>query len=184
MSKRVILVHGYGGYPDEGWRPWLIRELEKRGYEVRNPAMPDTEHPKLNAWREHLSKEVGEPDEDCILIGHSLGTIAILRYLESLKPGQKVGKVILVGSFSQHLDERFVAIREFTEEPVDWDAVRSHCAVFHVIHSDSDTAVPLRFAEHVAEHLGVSLELHPGYHHFSGDDGITEVPMVLEDVLS
>ena len=48
MSKRVFVIHGWGGYPEEGWKPWLKKELEKRGFTVFVPAMPDTEHPKMN----------------------------------------------------------------------------------------------------------------------------------------
>ena len=32
MSK-VVIVHGWGGTPEEGWFPWLRRELEERGHE-------------------------------------------------------------------------------------------------------------------------------------------------------
>jgi len=34
MSKRVFLIHGWEGSPEEGWRPWLKKELEKRGFKV------------------------------------------------------------------------------------------------------------------------------------------------------
>ena len=26
-AKRVFIVHGWGGHPDEGWFPWLSSEL-------------------------------------------------------------------------------------------------------------------------------------------------------------
>ena len=42
MQKRVVIIHGWGGYPDEGWRPWLKHELETKGFLVLVPAMPDT----------------------------------------------------------------------------------------------------------------------------------------------
>jgi len=34
MAKRAFLIHGWAGSPDEGWRPWLKTELEKRGFRV------------------------------------------------------------------------------------------------------------------------------------------------------
>ncbi len=45
--KRVIIVHGWEASPEGGWRPWLRKELEDRGFEVHVPAMPDTNNPKI-----------------------------------------------------------------------------------------------------------------------------------------
>ena len=28
--KRAFIIHGWDGYPAEGWFPWLKRELEKK----------------------------------------------------------------------------------------------------------------------------------------------------------
>jgi len=48
--KRVIIVHGWYGYPHEGWFPWLKKVLEDKGYSVEVPEMPDTDHPKIDEW--------------------------------------------------------------------------------------------------------------------------------------
>ena len=40
MNRRGFLIHGWEGYPEEGWRPWLKNELEKRGFTVSVPASP------------------------------------------------------------------------------------------------------------------------------------------------
>lgn len=32
MNKRVYLLHGWGGQPAGGFRPWLKKELEARGH--------------------------------------------------------------------------------------------------------------------------------------------------------
>ncbi|MBU0666612.1 MAG: alpha/beta hydrolase [Nanoarchaeota archaeon] len=90
MTKRVFMVHGWEGYPENHWFPWLKKELETKGFEVFVPAMPDTDHPKMGAWLEHLTKITRAPDKDCYFIGHSLGCITILRYLETLQENQKV----------------------------------------------------------------------------------------------
>ena len=29
--KKVFIIHGWEGYPEEGWFPWLKKELESRG---------------------------------------------------------------------------------------------------------------------------------------------------------
>ncbi|MBI2580107.1 MAG: alpha/beta hydrolase, partial [Candidatus Aenigmarchaeota archaeon] len=76
--KRAFLVHGWQGSPESGWKPWLRKELKKNGFSVSVPEMPDTAHPRMNAWVPHLAKTVGTPDKNCYFVGHSLGCIAIL----------------------------------------------------------------------------------------------------------
>ncbi len=51
--KRVFIVHGWDGYPTEGWFPWLKAELEKRGFTVAVPAMPHPERPTVGLGRSH-----------------------------------------------------------------------------------------------------------------------------------
>src|SRR3989344_3930633 len=97
--KRVFIIHGWGGFPEEGWFPWLKKELEARGFAVQVPAMPDTNEPKIETWVPHLAKLVGEPDEQTFLIGHSIGCQTVLRYLQTLKPGQAVGGALFVCGF-------------------------------------------------------------------------------------
>jgi esterase/lipase len=35
--KKVFIIHGWDGYPEEGWFPWLKKELEKKGFSVFVP---------------------------------------------------------------------------------------------------------------------------------------------------
>lgn len=179
---RVIIIHGYQGHPDSGWKLWLAQRLRERGYEAFAPHMPDPDHPRRNDWLKAIQEQVGEPRPTDIFVGHSLGTIATLRYLETLKPGQTVAKVILVAAFYEDLSEDYVEIRDFIDTPVDWDAVRAACPEFYVIHSDDDDSVPTAFARNVAEKLHVPFELHHGYGHFSLGDGVLELPIVLEKI--
>ena len=102
-AKRAIIIHGWGGSPEGNWFPWLAHELEGRGFEVRVPAMPDSETPNHVAWRKTLQELLPDPDESVLLVGHSLGCIAILQYLESLRADQAVGGVILVSGFIRSL---------------------------------------------------------------------------------
>jgi len=44
--KRAYIIHGWDGYPEEGWFPWLKKELENKGYHVEIPSMPNSKHPK------------------------------------------------------------------------------------------------------------------------------------------
>ena len=63
MTKRVFIVHGCGGYPEEGWFPWLKKELEARGFRVEVSQMPETDSPLLEKWIPALAQAVGKADE-------------------------------------------------------------------------------------------------------------------------
>ncbi len=181
MKKRVFLIHGWEGYPEEGWRPWLKKELEKKGFIVNVPTMPCTKHPKMNEWVTHLIKIIGEPDENCYFVGHSLGCIAILRYLERLRGNQKIGGVILVAGFISDLG--YEELKSFFMKPIDWDKIKSHCAQFIAIHSDNDQYVSLHYGKLFKEKLNAEIIIEHNMHHFSGDDGIDVLPIALQSVL-
>ena len=99
MVRRVFIVHGWQGTPSVNWFPWLKFKLEGRGIRVMVPQLPDTGRPRMTPWVNELAKTVVVPDKDCYFIGHSLGCITILRYLESLKD-QTIGGVVLVAGFT------------------------------------------------------------------------------------
>lgn len=85
MSKKAILIHGWEGSPDKGWFPWLKQKLENESWEVKAPQMPNPSNPEMEKWLEHLDSEIPNFDESYYLIGHSLGCITILRFLEHLQ---------------------------------------------------------------------------------------------------
>jgi uncharacterized protein len=182
MAKRVFLIHGWEGRPDGGWRPWLKNELEKRKFTVTAPAMPDTNHPKMDAWVNHLAKTIGTPDKDCYLVGHSLGCITILRYLETLKPGQKIGGAILVAGFVSDLG--FDEVKTFFKKPLEWNEITAHCKKFVAIHSDNDPYVSLHYGDIFKEKLKASVVVEHNMKHFSGSDGVLQLPVALNNLLN
>ncbi len=105
--KKVYIIHGYTGYPDKNWFPWLKLELEKLGIQVFVPAMPHTEAPQYSEWLAYLQSLVQKPDSDTYFVGHSLGCITILQYLNNLSAPIKIGGAVLVAGFSTpiHLTE-------------------------------------------------------------------------------
>mgnify|MGYP001569945392 CR=1 FL=1 len=73
MNKRVFLIHGWEGNPENAWFPWLKKELKARNFEVIVPEMPDTEKPEIKSWIKKLKETVGRADEETYFIGHSIG---------------------------------------------------------------------------------------------------------------
>lgn len=93
---RAFIIHGWDGQPEEGWFPWAKEQLEKRGYTVTVPHMPHPGQPAINDWVSYLQSLLPDPDEQTILIGHSIGCQTIMRYLEKLPNNFKVKQVIFV----------------------------------------------------------------------------------------
>ncbi|MBI4895150.1 MAG: serine hydrolase family protein [Candidatus Aenigmarchaeota archaeon] len=179
--KRVFLIHGWEGYPEEGWRPWLKKELEKRKFHVVVPSMPDPKNPTIDKWLTHLINVVGNPDEDSYFVGHSLGCITILRYLESLKQNENVGGVILVAGFTSNLG--FDQLESFFKRPIAWEQIETKCKNFIAIHSDNDPYVSLHYSTFFKEKLGAEIIIENNMKHFSGEDNITKLPVALESIL-
>ncbi|MFH1443256.1 MAG: alpha/beta hydrolase [Candidatus Micrarchaeota archaeon] len=189
MKKRVFIIHGWNSKPEGGWRPWLRKELEKKGYSVIIPQMPHPSLPKMGEWVKKISEEVRLsspekkpfPDKHCYFIGHSLGCIAILRYLETLPKSVKVGGVIIVAGFANNIG--YIVFKSFYGKPINWKKIKSHCPHFIAIHSDNDKFIPLKNGTVFKQKLGAKLIVMKGAGHFSGGEGCTELPVVLEELL-
>ncbi|HSU72630.1 MAG TPA: alpha/beta fold hydrolase [Candidatus Binatia bacterium] len=172
--KRVILVHGWDGSPKRDFLPWLKEKLEEHHFRVFAPQMPE---PTVAAWVAHLAKVVGKPDKNTFFVGHSLGCIAIARYLASLP--SKVGGCVLVAGFSSTKEPE---LKEFTTLPLDWERVKA-VSRFVAISSDNDSEVTRKQSDDFAKKLNAHAILEPGFGHFCDDDHIKEVPSVLNAVL-
>ena len=164
-QKRAIIVHCWSGTPNYCWYPQAKKDLERLGFKVSVPAMPETDAPRLDLWLPVLRELIGQPDRDLVLIGHSIGTVAIMRYLETLAEGQAVGRVILVAGFTDSLN--FPELANFFPGPLDFDRIKTRTEKFTIINSDNDPYVPLKHGHELKDQLGGDLIIkHLG--HFSG----------------
>jgi len=188
MTKRIFLVHGWGGAPDGNWFPWLKRELESKNFLVTIPTMPDTFKPKIEDWVKKLGDTIGEIDKDTYLIGHSIGCQTIMRYLETLSGESKVGGVIFVAGFFNLSDGLWD--EEYTKEiaepwlstPIDFEKIKSHTTNFIDIASDDDPYVPLSDTEIFKNKLDAKIIILKNKGHMSDDAGVKELPVVLEEL--
>lgn len=185
MKKRVFIIHGWDGYPGEGWLSWLRAELDKRGFEVHVPAMPETSEPKIEVWVPFLSKSVGKSDENTFFVGHSIGCQTILRYLESID--EKVGGAIFVAGWVHLVNLSGPAEEKIAEPwlttPINWVKIKKTTDHFVVFLSDNDEWVPRADAEIFKEKLGAKIIVEKSKGHFTEDDGVFEIPVVLQELL-
>jgi len=181
--NRAVIIHGWEGNTEEGWMPWLKDELVDRGWNVQVPQMPNALLPKLNEWLETLRLVVNEPSQQVFLIGHSLGCYTILKYLEQLPKKAKIGGVVMVAGFAGNLKHNIPVLTKFYESGLDWEKVKSHCSNFVAIGSGRDDYVHIQSLDEFENNLDAKTIINNDWEHFSGVEGIKELPDVLNAVL-
>ncbi|MFH1822141.1 MAG: alpha/beta hydrolase [Patescibacteria group bacterium] len=188
-TKKVYIIHGWGGYPEEGCFPWLKNELGKRGYDIFIPSMPEPEKPKIKEWVAYISQIIEKPDKNTYLFGHSIGAQAILRYLESLNKDVKIGGAVFLAGWVHLTDEAYETKEDekiaepWLNTPLNWDKIRSHTNNFIAIFSDNDKLVPLSDKKIFKDKLGAKIIIENKKGHFSGSDNIKKLPSALKSFL-
>ena len=71
MSRKVLLLHGWGGSDYPHWQSWLAGELAKEYGKVSFLKFSDFDEPKLEVWKQELKYELEDFKPD-IVICHSL----------------------------------------------------------------------------------------------------------------
>ncbi len=181
MQKRVFLIHGWDGKPTGNWFPYLSLELKASGFEVNAPQMPHAGEPKVKEWLDFLKDYVGKPDKDTYFVGHSLGCIAIARYLETLSPKAKIGGAVFVAGFSGRID--VPEISEFYSLPFAPEKAKMHSDNFVMIFSDNDDYVPMERSLEMAKQFGAKTILERGKGHFTARENVTTLPSALNELL-
>lgn len=188
MKKRVYVVHGWSGKPEGGWRKWFKKELEVRDYEVHLLAMPEPDTPRIETWVPFLVSEIKSPDENTILVGHSMGCQTILRFLATVPQGTRVGKVVLVAGFLNHVtglnSEEEVIMRPWLETPIDFAKVKRSAREIIAFFSDNDRFIPLDEEKAVKEKLGARTIVEHTMGHYGDKNSIMEVPSILNEVIT
>jgi len=184
-QKRVFIVHGWEGSPGDIWFPWLAEKLKEKGFVVEVPRMPDSDDPKIKEWLEYMQAVIKQPDENTILVGHSLGGQAILRYLAELPAGTKIKKAILVAPVMNE-----ISVRDFDEDEagVFWlktpfDAEKAKKAAKEIVgfFSDDDRWIPLSSEKILRKKFGTRTTVEHNMGHYVGDES-KEVPQILEEI--
>lgn len=178
--KKALLLHGTDGNSKSNWLSWLKGELEKAGWDMWVPDLPQAHEPNIRRYNEMLLKRQDWLDGDTYIIGHSSGAVAALGLLEALPEGVVVKRSILVAAFKDDLG--WPNLSSLFEEPFDFEKIKQHCKDFLLVHSDDDPYCPLDHAKYFSEQLGGELRVVSGQKHFSTstDPKYTTFPLLLE----
>lgn len=145
---KAILIHGNGGSTaGDIWLPSVERELSALGLAVTNQTFPDNVKARARFWLPYL--ETLGADANTILIGHSSGAVAAMRYAET---HQLLGSV-LVGVCHSDLGDRGEAASGYYHEPWRWPRIRDNQQWITIFGSTDDPHIPIAEPRYVASQL-------------------------------
>jgi predicted alpha/beta hydrolase family esterase len=145
---KAILIHGNGGCTAaDHWLPWLERQLTALGADVINHTFPDNVKARDSVWLPYL-ESLGA-GEDTILVGHSSGAVAAMRYAETHR---LLGSVLVSVCYTD-LEDAFEAASGYYRDPWRWQQIRDNQQWIGIFHSTDDPLIPIAEARHVAAQL-------------------------------
>lgn len=162
---KIILIPGNGGgKPTDNWFPFIKREMEKHGIEVIAREFPDSELARESYWIPFLKHDL-KADQNTILIGHSSGAIAAMRYAEK---NHLLGSV-LVGTYHTDLGYETEKLSGYFNRPWDWKAIQNNQRWIAVYASSDDPWIPIEEPRFVKKNLQVDYFEFTDQGHFGGD---------------
>ncbi|MDB5175677.1 MAG: hypothetical protein JWM81_535 [Candidatus Saccharibacteria bacterium] len=178
MLPKIVLIHGnYGSTAESSWLPWVKRELEAAGLEVIAETMPDNELARASYWLPHL-KDVLQADENTILVGHSSGAVAAMRYAES----HPIYASVLVGACYTDLDDEAEKLSGYYDDPWQWEAIKAHQNWIVQYASTDDPWIPIAEAHYIHEQLATDYYEFNDQGHFGGDKEKLEFPELVNAI--
>jgi uncharacterized protein len=152
---------------------------------------PDALHARRDRWVPHIHQIVQQypADSRIVLVGHSSGAQAVLRYTEEYAT---CTTAILVAATYSDLDnphERasgYYPVLDANQQPIhnpyQFDKMRQNCPQWFQFHSDNDPFIPLAEAERIRKGLDLVIDkeyfMLPGRSHF-----FEPFPDLLETIL-
>ncbi|MFA5945386.1 MAG: alpha/beta hydrolase [Patescibacteria group bacterium] len=177
FGKQAIIIRGNGNAkPSSHWFPYVERELTKLGLEVVNVEFPDPVMAHEREWLPFLD-ELGA-DENTILIGHSSGAVAAMRYAEK---NEILGSV-LVGACYTDLGDAGERESGYYDRPWDWEAIKKNQRWIVQFASTDDPLIPIAEARHIHEVLGTEYTEFTDRQHFGYPKEQKEFPELVASV--
>lgn len=184
--KRAVILHGTDNNPSELWFPWLRKELERLGYEVFAPTLPQNHTPNRHIYDKFL-RESGWDYSDNLLVGHSSGATTILNLLTS---GwfPRVKTTVLVGTF---LNEKLSKNASWYEtgqfdnlfkEHYDPKTLKNKGGAFYFVHGSDDPYCDINDAKQLCNSVNGKFITVPNGGHLAQSSGIKELPQIIENL--
>ena len=184
--NKIYIIHCWDGTKEDGWYPWLDKELSNENNKVYRFNMPNTANPKIEEWVSFLDKQIETLDDKTYFIGHSIGCQTILRYLQT-KDICKVGGILFVAPWLDLLDyaiedeDSYNTAKPWLTIPINFEKIKKFTNNISCIFSDNDYFVSLDQKYKFEELLNVKTIIVNNKGHISQDDNVYELKEILEE---
>ena len=173
---KVIFIHGNGGCsPEDIWFPSVKKELERLGVAVLAPQFPDAVLARASVWLPYLKNEL-KADANTIIVGHSSGAIAAMRFAEE----NRLLGTVLVGSYHTDLGNPGEKLSGYFDKEWNWESIRSHQKWIIQFASTDDPWIPIEEPRFVRDMLQSEYYEYGDKGHFGGDYDKVEFPELVE----
>ncbi len=175
MKIKAIIIPGNGDdNPTDKWFPYVQEELQKIDIKVTNVKFPDPLLARKKYWLPFLEK-LGA-DQNTILIGHSSGAVASMRFAET----HKILGSILVGACYTDLGEESEKQSGYYDNPWNWKEIIKNQNWIIQFASTNDPFIPIEEARTIHKNLNTEYYEYTNQGHFGSRDKKVKFPELIE----
>lgn len=169
--KNALLLHGTSCTPNSYWLPNIKGFLEKQGFAVFAPLLPNPDKPDLKVQLPFILNNF-DFNTDSVIVGHSAGCPLALGILEKIKV--KIDKAVLVAGYARVLDKTDELAmeegRSILQKRYNWKRIRGNVNDLVFINSDNDPwGCNDKEGYYMFRRLGGTLIIKHGDGHFGSD---------------
>lgn len=174
--KQVLFIHSAGPQGENQGSKGLLQSLKSElgsAFQVIAPQMPDPEDPQYPEWQKKLKEEIASLEDGAVLVGHSIGGSALLKFLSEEQHGKSFAKLITIAAPFWGIDDEW-ELKDFAlaEDFASRNSLLPEVVLFHSI---GDEIVPFKHLEKYLETLpGATVRQLSGSDHIF-QEGLTEV---------
>lgn len=174
LIKVLFIPGNHGGTPRDNWFPYLKRELEKFGLKVIAEDFPDNILAREKFWLPHIKKL--EADAKTILVGHSSGAVAAMRFAEK----NKILGSVLVGACYTDLGDEDERKSGYYNRPWNWGAIKKNQEWIIQFASKDDPWIPIAESRYIHKKLNTEYFEYEKGGHFGVDREYRKLPKLVE----
>lgn len=175
-ERQFLLLHGYTGSGPQHWQRWLAERLARRGSDVRFPALPNPDSPRLENWVSTLESELAEVDPArVVVLAHSCGSLLWLHYVAGATR-QLASRVLLVSPPGPRWREP--SVDGFIPVPLDSRGLHTAAVDTRMVAAVDDPYCTKADLIDYARSLGIELDLLPFGAHLNTEAGFGPWPAV------
>ncbi|MEI7603496.1 MAG: alpha/beta hydrolase [bacterium] len=158
---KIIMIPGNGGGTSSiSWFNYIKEHMFVYGIEVVIKNFPDPELARKEYWFPYLDK-LGV-DENTILIGHSSGAVAAMKYAES---HQILGSILVSACYTD-LGIEEERLSGYYDDEWKWDLIKNNQKWIAQFHSTDDPFIPIEEARYIHKMLDTEYYEYNDQEHF------------------